>query len=290
MEWISGLQNAIDYIEAHLTEELGYQEVARQAYSSNFHFQRVFGILCGCTLGEYIRSRRLTLAGSELASTKCRVIDVALKYGYDSPESFSRAFTKFHGIRPSEARSNKARLRSFSRLSVKLILEGGTVMDYRIEEKDAFQVIAKKKRYTGGTEIGQQQIHRTWEECGKDGTIEALCSYIRPDGVFGEAVAGVCFDSPDKGDFDYAIAAAYDGSEVKEGFTIEEIPANTWMVFSCTGPLPGAFQDLMKKVYTEVFPTNRYQPSGGMCIELYPGDNVKSEDYTCELWFSVAAK
>lgn len=290
MEWISGLQNAIDYIESHLTEELDYQEVARQAYSSNFHFQRVFGILCGCTLGEYIRSRRLTLAGSELASTKCRVIDVALKYGYDSPESFSRAFTKFHGIRPSEARSHKARLRSFSRLSVKLILEGGTVMDYRIEEKDAFQVIARKKRYTGGSEIGQQQIHRTWEECSKDGTIEALCSYIHPDGVFGEAVAGVCFDSPDKGDFDYAIAAAYDGGEIKEGFTIEEIPTNTWMVFTCTGPLPGAFQKMMKKVYTEVFPTNRYQPSGGMCIELYPGDNVKSEDYTCELWFSVVAK
>lgn len=289
MDWITSLQNAIDYIEFHLTEELDYQEVARQAYSSNFHFQRVFGILCGCTLGEYIRSRRLTLAGSELASTKCRVIDVALKYGYDSPESFSRAFTKFHGIRPSDARSHKARLRSFSRLSVKLILEGGTVMDYRIEKREAFQVIAKKKRYSGGAEISQQQIRKTWDECSRDGTIEALCSYMNPQGIFGMAVAGICFDNPNEGDFDYAIGAAYEGGEVKEDLTVEEIPSNTWMVFTCKGAMPEALQELMKKIYTEVFPTNRYQPSGGMCIEVYPGDNVKSKDYTCEIWFSVAA-
>lgn len=114
MGWIDGLQRAIDYIEDNLTEELDYAEIARQAYSSSFHFQRVFGILCGYTLGEYIRNRRLTLAGSELASSDGKVIDVAVKYGYDSPESFSRAFSRFHGITPSQARSRKAELKSFS--------------------------------------------------------------------------------------------------------------------------------------------------------------------------------
>ena len=125
MDWITGIQRALDYVEEHITEPIDYEEAARRACSSSFHFQRVFSVLCGFTLGEYIRLRRLTLAGSELAGSDEKVIDVALKYGYDTPESFSRAFTRFHGITPSQARNNGAVLKSFSRLSVKLILSGG---------------------------------------------------------------------------------------------------------------------------------------------------------------------
>lgn len=120
MNWTTGIQRAIDYVEAHLTDEIDYEAVAKEAASSSFHFQRVFGIICGFTLGDYIRMRRLTLAADELMRTGDKVIDVALKYGYDSPESFSRAFTRFHGVTPSQARSGSA-VRSFSRLSVKLI-------------------------------------------------------------------------------------------------------------------------------------------------------------------------
>ena len=98
MDWITGIQNAINYIEDHITEELDYERIAKESFSSSFHFQRVFSILCGYTLGEYIRNRRLTLAGAELANTREKVIDVAYKYGYESPESFTKAFQKFHGI------------------------------------------------------------------------------------------------------------------------------------------------------------------------------------------------
>ena len=98
MNWIQGIQAAIDYVEANITEEIDFEEVAKQAYSSSFHFQRVFGILCGFSLGEYIRMRRLSLAGEELSKGNAKIIDIALKYGYDTPESFSRAFTRFHGI------------------------------------------------------------------------------------------------------------------------------------------------------------------------------------------------
>lgn len=118
MDWITGIQNAINYIEEHLLEEIDYEEVARQSYSSGYHFQRVFGILCGYTVGEYIRNRRLSLAGMELQTEKAKVIDVALKYGYDSPDSFAKAFQKFHGITPSRARVDGAVLNSFSRLSL----------------------------------------------------------------------------------------------------------------------------------------------------------------------------
>nr|WP_315020126.1 AraC family transcriptional regulator [uncultured Aminipila sp.] len=290
MNWINAMQNAIDYIEDSIMEELDYMEIAKRAYSSNFHFQRVFSILCGFTLGEYIRNRRLTLAGSELASSNKKVIDVALKYGYDSPESFSRAFTRFHGITPSQARLHKAGLKSFSRLSVKLVLEGGTTMDYRIEKKDAFKVIARKKRFNGGGEISPKNIHDTWEECRKDGTITKLCNYVKPESIFGRAVVGICFDNPDAGDFDYAVGVAYDGGDVFSGLTVEEIPANTWMVFSSSGAMPDAFKELWKKIYTEFFPTSNYQPSGGMCIEVYPSDEVNSENFKFEIWLSVAAK
>ena len=128
MEWITGIQSAINYIEDHITEELDYEEIAKESFSSPFHFQRVFSILCGYTLGEYIRNRRLTLAGAELANTQEKVIDVAYKYGYDNPESFAKAFQKFHGILPSQARSNGSRLKSFSRLVLKFSMEGGNVM------------------------------------------------------------------------------------------------------------------------------------------------------------------
>lgn len=116
MDWIQGIQNAINYIEEHITETIDYEEVAKAACSSKYHFQRIFGIMCGITLGEYIRRRRLTLAGGELLSKKGTVTDVAFKYGYDTPESFSRAFTRFHGIKPSQVKKN-CFLNSYSRLS-----------------------------------------------------------------------------------------------------------------------------------------------------------------------------
>ena len=150
MDWITGMQKAIDYIEANLTEEVDYEKVAAESFSSSYHFQRVFSILCGYTLGEYIRLRRLSLAGAELANGKEKVIDIALKYGYDSPDSFAKAFQKFHSITPSQARADGSMLKSFSRLSIKISLEGGRTMNYRIEEKPRI-VLAGFKRHFSGT-------------------------------------------------------------------------------------------------------------------------------------------
>lgn len=162
MDWITGIQKAIDYVEAHILEHIDYKDVAKAAYSSSFHFQRVFSILCGFTLGEYIRYRRLSLAGSELIGSEEKIIDIAFKYGYDTPESFSRAFTSFHGISPSQARNNHAVLKSYSRLSVKLILNGGNTMDYRIENKEAFKLVMKKKRVSRNQELTASEISEFW--------------------------------------------------------------------------------------------------------------------------------
>lgn len=135
MDRINAIQRAVDYIEDHITEKIDYEKVAAQGFSSVYHFQRVFSIVCGFTLGEYIRNRKLTLAGKDLASGREKVLDTALKYGYESPDSFAKAFRKFHSILPSDAKKYGSRLKSFSRLDLKISAEGGTIMDYRMEKK-----------------------------------------------------------------------------------------------------------------------------------------------------------
>ena len=149
MNWIIGLQKAIDYIEDNITETIDYETVAAQSFSSSYNFQRVFSILCGFTVGEYIRCRRLSLAGAELAAGTAKVIDVALKYGYGSPDSFAKAFRKFHGILPSEARECGSVLRAYSRLVLKFSLEGGKKMNYRIETKDEMVLTGYKRHFEG---------------------------------------------------------------------------------------------------------------------------------------------
>ena len=159
MDWVTGIQNAINYIEDNITEDLDYESIAKKSFASSFHFQRVFNTLCGYTLGEYIRNRRLSLAGMDLAADKDKVFNIALKYGYDNPESFAKAFQKFHGITPSQARANGAMLKSFSRLSIRVSLEGGSTMNYRVEEKPSMILTGYKARFAGNPSDKNNQDH-----------------------------------------------------------------------------------------------------------------------------------
>ena len=292
MDWITGLQRALDYVEENITEPIDYETVAKEAYSSSFHFQRVFSAICGFSLGDYIRFRRLSLAGSELTANNSKVIDVAMKYGYDTPESFSRAFTKFHGVTPSAAKHG-ANLKSFSKLSVKLILHGGTTMDYRIENKEAFDVVLRKKRFPKAHEITTKEIARFWGECSADGTIPAICKYINSNNIFDKCIIGVSFEADPtlpNSDFPYGIGAHYNGEKITEDYlTVERIPAHTYAVFKCVGKMPEAFQKVYKYICTEFFPASEYQPCG-IEIESYPDADVQNEDYTCEIWIAVEKK
>lgn len=128
MDWIEDIQKTIDYIEDNLQAELDCHILAAEIYISSFYFQRMFTILCNCTVGEYIRNRRLTLAGYELLSSDRNILDIAIKYGYDTNESFTRAFSRFHGVTPSAARKSGGLLNTFSRISVKSNLSGGKEM------------------------------------------------------------------------------------------------------------------------------------------------------------------
>lgn len=153
------LEQAVGYLETHLTEDIDCAAVAKQCYVSSYHFQRIFSLLCGMPLGEYIRKRRLTLAGLELAASQCKVIDAAVKYGYESPDSFTRAFIRFHGISPSEARLPDAKLRALPRLSISSA-KGEHTMNCRIQHHPGMILTGFGQRFTGvpyGSEREKQE-------------------------------------------------------------------------------------------------------------------------------------
>jgi AraC family transcriptional regulator len=176
LDWLNRMKNALDLMEKKLDERLDIEEIAKAAYASPFHFQRMFLMLTGMTVAEYIRKRKLTLAAQELATSSSKVLDVAFKYGYDSPESFSKAFRKIHGITPSEARNPGVSLKAFPRITFHLSLKGDKEMDYRIVEKEAFTVIGKSIRVTCQDGEHTRQIPKFWEKCHRNGTIAKLAS------------------------------------------------------------------------------------------------------------------
>lgn len=292
MEWIKGIQRAIDYIEARLTEEIDYDTAAKEACSSSFHFQRVFSIMCGFTLGDYIRARRLSMAADDLIHSDAKVIDIAMKYGYDTPESFTRAFTRFHGITPTEARRGGT-VKSFSRLSVKLILTGGNTMDYRIEKMDSLKVICKREQIKKPVSVtATPDISQFWRRCNEDGTTNRICRYFPENPRLG-GLLGICFSLDiDNSSFPYGIGVEYDGRPVKDpDLEIVDIPAYTYAVFTCKGVMPEAFVQTYKQIVSEFFPqSDHYEYAGGVELEVYPSDKTDDPDYTCEIWIAVNEK
>lgn len=269
MDWYQGIQKAIDYIEENITEKIDYEEVAKIAYSSTFHFQRVFGIMCGFTLGEYIRRRKLTLAGNDLLNNNMKVIDVALKYGYETPESFSRAFQKFHGILPSQVK-NRRSLKSFSRLSVGIDLTGGTEMNYKIEEKPEMNLVGYKKRFTGvpyGEErVKQEEALLTTTRAKQWLLIGASCDY---------STDYMVITNIDDDGYDFYVAYELDEWTRKElfnpnvtgvdfmdkmGFETLVIPKQTYAVFETEKKKhPVAdYTDMRKKIVTEWLSTSGF--------------------------------
>lgn len=291
MNWIQGIQKAIDYVEENITEEINFEEVSEQAYSSSFHFQRIFSILCGFSLSDYIRMRRLSLAGEELSRGSAKIIDTALKYGYDTPESFSRAFTRFHGISPSEAKHG-GKVKIFTPLSVKLTLTGGNKMDYRIEKRDAFEVVCKRKRVSKPQSAGAtQDITVMWQEFGADGTMEKLISCMSENPVM-KGLLGICFSSElDAKQFPYGIGVEYDGRKIDGDLEVVTIPANTYAVFTSKGKMPDAFIDTYHRIVTEFFPqSSQYEYAENVEFEVYSSADTSNPDYQCEIWIAVNEK
>ena len=267
--WIERFQESIDYMEQNLAEELDIEEIAGKAALSPFYYQRIFGALCGMTVGDYIRARRMTLAAQELIGKDRRVIDVAVKYGYDSPDSFAKAFQKFHGITPSGAKEPGASLKSFAPLHIKITMEGGTMLDYRIVEKAPFTIVGVKRPFNSDTSY--QEIPKFWDEWLAQGEKRPVM------GTF-----GVCIDMKGK-DFDYWIADLYfPWEEIPEGCETRVIPGGSWAQFPCTMK---TLQDTNTRIWSEWLPAlHGYSLAGEYNIEVYLPPEEGSDDMKVYIW------
>lgn len=286
MDLIERLNASIQYIEKNLDGEISYEEAARIAYCSAYHYQRMFSFMANITLGEYIRRRRLTLAALDLQKSDIKVIDVALKYGYNSPTSFTRAFIKVHGITPSEAKSEGVKLKLYPPISFKISISGGFAMNYRIEEKNGFRVVGVKENISTVDGYNFIRIPEIWDEVVHNGTCEKIRGLCNEERL---GLIGVCTRFDDNS-FDYYIAAQTSKDAI-DGMHAYEVKKETWAVFECKGIED--MKQVWKQIYTDWFPSSGYQHSGGAEIEWYPdatNGECQSDEYMCEIWIPVVKK
>ncbi|MGJ4850207.1 GyrI-like domain-containing protein [Bacillota bacterium Meth-B3] len=285
MEWLGRLNAAMQYLEAHLDGEIELTRMAQIACCSPFHFQRMFSYLAEVPLSEYIRRRRMTMAAADMQAGRGRVIDIALKYGYDSPTAFNRAFQGVHGIAPTEARRPGARLKAYLPLSFYISIKGEVEMNYRIEQKEAFRIVGVKAHYTLSVEQNFTEVPAFWQQTAQSGSIGRILALANREP---KALLGVTSSMTGPA-FDYYIAAASD-ADAPEGMEAFTVPACTWAIFPCVGAMPHAIQALQKRVIGEWLPASGYEYADAPDIELCFEGDQQAEDYRCEVWLPVTKK
>lgn len=286
---IERIQQAIQFMEEHICEDITYADAAKSVHMSNYNFHRMFSFVVGMTAGEYLRSRRLTLAAQELQAGDLSVIDAAYKYGYETPESFSKAFTKFHGSSPRQVKRKGAQLHLFSPLVIKIKLEGGNVMDYRMEQRGSQRFLALVKAFPNEIieEPGNHDIPDFWTECGGSGKLEAL-QKLCPAGK--RDLYGLCGSIADgRTHFKYGIGILMDGDApedyLKNGYSLWETEPADYAVFKCKGTDAECIGEVWSKFYKEFVPQTGYSQTDGADYELY-FENGEPGVF-CELWIPV---
>lgn len=293
MEVLSRLNAVVEYIEENLTKEIKYDEVAKLVYCSAFNFHRMFNYIVGFSVTEYVRKRRLTMAAFELQERNKKVIDIALKYGYDSPVSFARAFRSFHGVSPSEAQQKKAVLKAFPKLSFKIQISGDEAMNYRIVEKPGFRVFGLEREIShGGSDM---QVPDFFSECIKDGSFDALRNLSREHFPYENmpSMSGIgCGQKGNGGTYNYIIGTlVFDNTKIPEGYAQKTIPAHTWAIFRSESFNQGMvddikiIQNLWKRIFQEWLPVSAYELAEAPSIEQ---DHYSDQD-ACfiEIWIPV---
>lgn len=285
MEWIERLNQALDYIEENLDGEISLEKMGQITCSSSFHFQRMFSYIASIPLSEYIRRRKMTAAAFDLQTSDIKIIDLALKYGYDSPTSFNRAFQTLHGIAPSTARTEGTPLKAFPKLRVSISIKGETEMNYRIEKKEAFRIVGVKESMNVNLEENFTKVPQLWQRAAQDGSILRLVEVMNqpPFSILG---VSTCMNGEE---MDYYIAAASD-LPVPDGMSETIIPAGVWAVFECVGPLPHAMQSLQKRIITEWLPASGYEYADAPDVEVYTNGDQQASDYRSEIWLPIVKK
>lgn len=283
MEWIERLNSAMNYIEEHLADEISYEQAAKIACCSTYHFQRMFIYMAGVPLSEYIRRRRMSLAAVDLQSSENKVIDIALKYGYSSPTAFNRAFQSVHGISPTLARKEGISLRSFSPIRFNMSIQGDQEMNYRIETKEAIRIIGVSAALHREIEKNFEIVPRLWQEAAMNGSVQKLAAMIdsEPMGILGVSACD------EKEQWRYYIAAA-SSKPVCDTFEEYVVPAATWAIFPGEGTMPGSIQELEKRIVLEWLPTSGYEYANAPDMEVYLNADPQNAKY--EVWIPVTKK
>lgn len=286
MDWIQRLNSALAYIENNLDNEIDPQQIAALACCSSFHFQRMFSYIANVPLAEYIRRRRMTKAAFDLQNSSDKIIDIALRYGYDSPTAFNRAFKGIHGVAPSLARNEGVALKSYQPIRFNLTIQGETEMNYQIVTKESFRIVGPKLKTTWSLENQEsyQEVPAFWAQQTQQGIVPKLCSIMNgePMGVLGISVG----DWPNGGTMDYYIGVSTD-APTPDGMSEYTVPACTWAVFECVGRMPTAIQTMQKRIMGEWLPNSGYEYADAPDIEVYTDGDQSSNDYLSWIWVPV---
>jgi len=294
MEWLDRMNDAMDYIEKHIEEDIDYNQVAKCACCSAYHFQRMFSYITNTSLSEYIRRRRLTIAAFELQSSDIKVIDVALKYGYESPESFSRAFKNLHGVMPTSARDRGIKLKAYPKMSFHIFINGDVEMNYRIEEKEPFEMFGIS------TDIYVEQtftkIPEFWDKCNEDGSIDRIANAAGKDiaGIDRNLCCHGALYNFREGVFSYMICYKPPKSGIPVGYAKLSVPKLTWAIFQTSesedaNNICAQIQNIWKRIFPEWFPTSEYEHADGPEFEMFfnKHDGITKQKYIAEVWIPI---
>lgn len=281
MEWMERLNDAIRYIEDHLTDEIDYAQLGKIACCSSYHFQRMFTYMAGFPLSEYIRKRKMSLAAVDLQDRDKKIIDIAAKYGYQSPTAFNRAFQSVHGIAPSAVKNEGVTIKSFPSITFKITVKGVEEMNYRIETKEAFRIVGVSVPLQKDIEQNFAVIPSKWQEISENGTLQQLTRMMDtpPMGVLG---VSICNDTEP---WRYFIAVS--SSQETDSFEQYTIPAATWAIFSGEGS-GQSIQDLERRIVTEWLPASGYEYGNAPDVEVYLNPDPQNTQY--EVWIPVVKK
>lgn len=290
LEIIKDINNAIEYIEDNLGSNISIDEIAKIAFTSRYYFQRMFHALTGVTLTEYIRNRRLTLAGEELSSKDVKIIDVAAKYGYESPDAFTKAFQRLHGSTPSMIKKGNTRLKSFPKLSFQISIKGECEINYRIVKQDEFKFFGVDFLTTLIDNALYKEIPEFCDKIWEDGThlkINEFLGYSKMNMLY-----GIHYDFKEDGSRKYMMGWKVPDKDIPNEYKIVKIPSCTWAVFDGRGDNLNtlAIADLWRLIYSEWFPSSGFEQIEGPCIEKYFWDDNQYINYSCELWIPVKRK
>lgn len=293
MEWLTCIKTSIDYIEKNIKTIKSVDEVAKVVSVSSFYLQTGFQVMTGYSIGEYIRNRKLYLSALKIKEGK-KIIDVAFDYGYETPESFSKAFKRFHGFLPSKIAHNQ--IKRFDPLTIDISIKGGEIMDldYKITPMFALKLIGFVREFD--FETSYREIPKFWDEICEKYCYPRIYRGLEPENAYEKAIMdncigefGVCIEC--KGNkFKYMIAGKYAGGEVPKGMMVFEFPRGEWAIFDCVGPCPEKLQELNTKIFKEWLPLNKdFELRDDGNIEWYDCVNGEKSDpdYHTQIWLPI---